>query len=246
MKVDVLGISFDEVSIEQAVSRACKIMLGGEKAYIVTPNPEIVWACRRNEPLRDAVNGAGMVLPDGIGIIIGARILGTPFRAGRVPGVDFAAALFGKMAESGLSVFLLGAKPGVAELAGGNLAEKYPGLRIAGVADGYFTDDGAVIEKINAANPSLLLVCLGAPKQELWMAKNSGRLTVPLCAGLGGALDIFAGKAKRAPVFFRRFGIEWLYRIAREPHRIIRCLKLPLFVLAVVARRIFGRGRAAR
>jgi len=220
-------------------------MLGGGKAYIVTPNPEIVWLCRRNEALRAAVNGAGIVLPDGIGIILGARILGTPFKAGRVPGVDFAAALFGKMAEHGLSVFLLGAKPGVAELAGRNLAEKYRGLEIAGASDGYFADDESVIGKINAASPSLLLVCLGAPKQELWMAENAGRLRVPLCAGLGGALDIFAGKAKRAPVFFRRFGIEWLYRIAREPHRIIRCLKLPLFVLAVVAKRLFGRGKAA-
>jgi len=245
LKVDVLGISFDEISIEQAVSRACKIMLGGEKAYIVTPNPEIVWLCMRNEALRDAVNGAGMVLPDGIGIIIGARILGTPLKSGRTPGVDFAAALFSQMAKSGLSVFLLGAKPGVADLAGGNLAEKYPGIKIAGTADGYFAEDESVIESVNAAKPSLLLVCLGAPKQELWMAKNSGRLRVPLCAGLGGALDIFAGKAKRAPVFFQRFGIEWLYRIAREPHRIIRCLKLPLFVLAVISKRVFGRDRAA-
>jgi len=220
-------------------------MLGGGKAYIATPNPEIVWLCRRNEALRAAVNGAAMVLPDGIGIILGARILGTPFKAGRVPGVDFAAALFCKMAEHGLSVFLLGAKPGVAELAGRNLAEKYGGLGIAGASDGYFADDESVIGKINASNPSLLLVCLGAPKQELWMAENMGRLRVPLCAGLGGALDIFAGKAKRAPVFFRRLGIEWLYRIVREPHRIIRCLKLPLFVLAVIAKRLFGRGKAA-
>jgi len=241
LKVDVLGIGFDDITLRQAVLRASEIMRCGEKAYIVTPNPEIVWVCRRNEALRSAINGAGLVLPDGVGIILGARILGTPLKCGRLPGVDFAAALFSEMAESGGSIFLFGAKPGVAEEAGNNLSEKYPGLKIAGVADGYFTDSESVIEAINAANPSLLLVCLGAPKQELWMAENAGRLRVPLCAGLGGALDIFAGKAKRAPVFFRKLGIEWLFRIVREPRRIKRSLRLPLFVLAVIARRLTPR-----
>jgi len=239
MRTDVLGVGFDDITIGQAVSRACEIMRGSEKkAYIVTPNPEIVWVCRQNETLRSIINGAGLVLPDGIGIILGACILGTPIKGGRIPGVDFVAALFGAMAEFGGSVFLFGAKPGVAEEAGKKLAEKYPGLKVAGVADGYFSDDESVIETINAANPSLLLVCLGAPKQELWMAGNAWRLHVPLCAGLGGALDIFAGTAKRAPVFFQKLGIEWLYRIAREPRRLKRGLRLPLFLLAVIRKRL--------
>ena len=238
MRIDILGVGFDDITAEQTVLRASEMISGGEKTYIVTPNPEIVWMARHEEALRIAINGAGLVLPDGIGIIIGARILGTPLRCGRVPGIDFAAALLGKMAQSGGSVFLLGSKPGIAEEAGQKLEEKYPGLKIAGAADGYFSGDEPIIEMINSAQPDVLLVCLGSPKQELWMSKNLGRLNVKLCAGLGGSLDVFAGKIKRAPIFFQKFGLEWLYRLFLEPRRIKRMSKLPLFVLALIWKRL--------
>ena len=233
----MLGVGFDDVTIETAASRALEIISGGEKAYVVTPNPEIVWLCRHNKELSNAVNSAGLVLPDGIGIILGAKILGTPLSGGRVPGIDFIGALLSKMAKSGGRVFLLGAKPGVAETAGENLAEKYPGIIIAGTADGYFTDSAALTSQINAANPELLLVCLGAPKQELWMAENLSMLNASLCAGLGGSLDVFAGNVKRAPEFFQKLGLEWFYRIVKEPKRLRRSLSLPLFVLFVFLRR---------
>ena len=240
-RTDVLGVGFDSLSIGQAVSRANELITGGGKAYVVTPNPEIVWLCRRNEALRAAINNAGLVLPDGIGVVIGAKILRTPLQAGRVPGIDFAAALLSRMAQYEGKVFLLGSKPGVAVQAGERLREKYRGLVIAGTSDGYFTDDSMVIAQINEAAPDVLFVCLGAPKQELWMADNMERLNVPLLAGLGGSLDVFAGNVKRAPVFFQRLGLEWLYRIIREPRRIKRALKLPLFILAVICKRITGR-----
>ena len=243
-RIDVLSVGFDDIKTDQAVSRAWGIIESYNdnkrctNAYIVTPNPEIVWMARRNDTLKTAINKAGIVLPDGIGIVLGARILGTPLRGGRVPGIDFITVLFEKMAVSGGTVFLLGAKHGVAEEAGKRLAERYPGLIIAGVMNGYFTDSEPVIKMINAANPDLLLVCLGAPKQELWMAENIDRLNVGLCAGLGGALDVFAGNTKRAPVIFRKLGLEWLYRIIREPRRIKRSIKLPLFALAVLWKRL--------
>lgn len=239
-KTDVLGVGFDDIAIEKAVTYACDLMHGGEKSYIVTPNPEIVWLCRSNERLRAAISGAKLVLPDGIGIIIGARIMGTPLLYGRVPGIDFAAALFRKMAETGGKVFLLGAKPGVAVEAGIRLEKTYPGLVISGTADGYFTEDAPIVGQINTANPDLLLVCLGAPKQELWIAENIGALNVPLCAGLGGSLDVFAGRVTRAPVFFQKLGIEWLYRIIRDPRRIKRAFSLPLFAFAVIGKRLRG------
>lgn len=242
-KVDVLGIGFDSVTVDLAAARAYDMISGGEKAYVVTPNPEIVWTSRRNSPLRAALNGAALVLPDGIGVIYGARILGTPLQSGRVPGIEFVSSLFEKMSEHGGTVFLLGAKPGVAETAGICLSEKHPGLVVAGTADGYFTDSGQVIGQINTVRPDLLLVCLGAPKQELWMAENVSRLNVGLCAGLGGVLDVFAGKVKRAPVFFRKLGLEWLYRIVREPRRLKRSMRLPLFLFAVIWKRI-ARGRS--
>ncbi|MCL2201130.1 MAG: WecB/TagA/CpsF family glycosyltransferase [Oscillospiraceae bacterium] len=238
MRVNVLGIGFDNLSLEQSATLAFDKITSKEKTYAVTPNPEIVWLSRRNEALRSAINSAGLVLPDGIGVIYGAKILGTPLSHGRVPGIDFAAALFCKMAKAGLSVFLMGAKPGVAATAGENLAKTYPGLIIAGTADGYFTDSAPIIEKINSSRPDLLLVCLGAPKQELWMAENLEKLDVPLCAGLGGSLDVFAGNVKRAPVFFQKAGLEWLYRIFKEPKRLARSVSLPLFILRVIVKRI--------
>ena len=167
-------------------------------------------------------------------------MLGTPLRGGRVPGIDFAVSLLEKMAVSGRSLFLLGAKPGTAELAGQKLKDKYPGLVIVGAADGYFTDDSAVVSEINGAQPDVLFACLGSPKQELWMAGNIDRLNVKLCAGLGGSLDVFAGNAKRAPVFMQKLGFEWLYRLFCEPRRIKRMIKLPLFVMVLVWKRMFG------
>jgi len=246
MKIDVLGIGFDDLSLDQAADLAFDIISkkgqDSAKTYVVTPNPEIVWRCRRDIALKYSVNKAGIVLPDGIGIIYGAKILGTPFSGSRVPGIDFADALFRRMAEAGQSVFLLGAKAGVAESAGQALEKAHPGLIIAGSSDGYFTDSASIISQINALSPDLLLVCLGAPKQELWMAENIENLNVPLCAGLGGSLDVFAGNVKRAPEFFQKLGLEWLYRIAKEPRRLLRSLSLPLFVVFVLLRRIKSIG----
>ena len=199
MKIDVLGVGFDNVTTEQAAAQASELIRSGGKAYAVTPNPEIVWQCRTNEALRATINGAGLILPDGIGIIIGAKILGRPLRGGRVTGMNFAAALFRDLAATGGSVFLLGAKPGYAVLAGEKLQEEYPGLIIAGAADGYFTDASQIIREVNAANPDLLLVCLGAPKQEFWIAENIDQLNTRLCVGLGGAIDVFAGDSDRRP-----------------------------------------------
>ena len=238
VRTDVLGVGFDDKTIDEAVLCAYDIINSAQKAYIVTPNPEIVWICRQDEGLSTAVNSAKLVLPDGIGVIIGARILGTPLRCGRIPGIDFITAMFDKLALHGRSVFLLGSKPSVAEEAGQTLAKKHPGIIIAGTADGYFTDDATVIEQINKTNPDLLLVCLGAPKQELWMAENIDRLNIHLCAGLGGALDVFAGKVKRAPIFFQKLGLEWFYRLVCEPRRIKRMIKLPLFIIAAIFRRM--------
>ena len=240
MRIDVFGVEFDDITIELAALRAFEMLRSDEKAYVVTPNPEIVWMTRRDEALRSAVNNAELVLPDGIGIILGSRILGTPLRGGRVPGIDFAASLLERMAASGLSLFLFGAKPGIAELAGQRLRDKFPGLIIAGTADGYYYDEGSLVGEINKAQPDVLFVCMGSPKQELWMTGNIERLDVKLCAGLGGSLDVFAGIQKRAPAFMQKLGLEWLYRLVREPSRIKRMIKLPLFVMALIWKRILG------
>ena len=232
MRIDVMGVGFDSLTMDEAVARARDLMAARRAAYVVTPNPEIVMLCRDDPAAMQAVQGADLVLPDGIGVIYGAKILGTPLRA-KLPGIDFASALMAQMGQEGKSVFLLGAKPGVADAAAEKMRERFPGLVIAGTNDGYFQDDDPVVEKINAAQPDLLLVCLGAPKQELFMAKYGEATGCHLLMGLGGSMDIFAGVAQRAPEFYCKHNLEWFYRLIKNPSRIGRMMKLPLFLVHV-------------
>lgn len=232
MRIDVLGIGFDNVTMDEAVAEGTRLMNTEGAHYVVTPNPEIVEVCREDPVARDAVNGADLVLPDGIGIVKGAAMLGTPLKE-KTPGIEFAGRLMGKMAEQGKRLFLLGAKPGVAEMAAVLLGRQYPGLIIAGTHDGYFKEDGPVAEEIRQSGADCVFVCLGAPKQEFWMAKNGSATGARLLCGLGGSLDVFAGTVQRAPEFWSRHGLEWFYRLCKEPRRIGRMMKLPLFLVHV-------------
>ncbi|MDO4315769.1 MAG: WecB/TagA/CpsF family glycosyltransferase [Oscillospiraceae bacterium] len=232
MRIDVLGVGFDNVTMAEAVERGTALLHTEGTHYVVTPNPEIVEVCRENPEARRAVNGADLVLPDGIGVVKGAAMLGTPLKE-KTPGIEFAAHLMERMAGEGLSLYLLGAKPGVAEQAAENLTRQYPGLVIAGARDGYFKEDGPVVEAIRQSGADAVFVCLGAPKQELWMAKNGPATGAHLLCGLGGSLDVFAGTVERAPKFWCDHGLEWFYRLCREPRRIGRMMKLPLFLVHV-------------
>ncbi len=233
-RIDVLGVSFDDLTMDEAVEIALGFMQERRACYACTPNPEIVMAAKGDASLRAALSGAELVLADGVGITKAAAMLGTPLKS-RVPGIDFASNVISRLAQRGGSVYLLGAKPLVAEVAAEKLTQTYPGIVIAGTNDGYFTDDAPVIEKINAASPDFLMVCLGSPKQELWMSANAGRLSGGLRAGLGGSLDVMAGNVQRAPETWRRLGLEWLYRVIKEPKRLGRVMKLPAFVLEAAA-----------
>ena len=236
MRIDVLGVGFDNMTMEQAVAEGVRLMSTAGAHYAVTPNPEIVEICREDEEARSAVNGGDLVLADGIGIIYGAKILGTPLK-GRVTGIGFAQGLMERMAENGKTLFLLGAKPGVAERAAENLQRQYPGLRVAGTHDGYFQEDGPVIEEIRAAGADVVFVCLGAPKQEKWMKRNGGATGAKLLVGLGGCLDVFSGEVQRAPEIFQKLGLEWLHRLVKNPSRAGRMMKLPLFLVPAAGER---------
>ena len=240
MRINIMGVGFDSLTLSEAVDRAEALISERRAAYVVTPNPEIVMTCWENPDAMEAVQNADLVLPDGVGVVYGAKILGTPLK-GKLPGIDFATELMRRMASRGGRVYLLGAKPGVAEMAGERMRQQFPGLIICGTHDGYFQDDAPIIEEINALQPDLLLVCLGAPKQELWMHRNRPVLKVGLMAGLGGSLDVFAGTVKRAPVFFRKFGLEWFYRLVKEPWRFKRMMKLPKFLFACIGKKMKGR-----
>ena len=232
MRIDVLGVGFDNVTMAEAVEQGMALLHSEGSHYVVTPNPEIVEACRENGAARAAVNGADLVLPDGIGIIKGAAMLGTPLKE-KTPGIEFAAHMMERMAGEGMSLYLLGAKPGIAEQAAEKLSAQYPGLKIAGTHDGYFKEDGPVVEDIRQSGADCVFVCLGAPKQEFWMAKNGPATGARLLCGLGGSLDVFAGVVERAPKFWSDHGLEWFYRLCKEPRRIGRMMKLPLFLVHV-------------
>ena len=232
MRIEILGVGFDNITKEEAVQEAISLLDSGGCHYVVTPNPEIVEICRERDDVARAVNGADLVLPDGIGIIKGAAMLGTPLRE-RVPGIEFAQTLMEQLAKASRSIYFLGGKPGVAVQAAKNLARKYPGLRCAGFRNGYFGDDAPIAEEIRKSGADVVFVCLGAPKQELWMMKNGPATGAKLLCGLGGSLDIFAGTAKRAPDFFCNHGLEWFYRLCKEPWRWKRMMKLPIFLLHV-------------
>ena len=233
MKIDVMGVLFDNLSKEEFIAKAGEIIASGGKGYVVTPNAEIVYEAVQDDAFRQLLNGASLVLPDGAGVVLGAKILGTPIRE-KVAGIEFGDEICGLMAKTGGRVYLLGGKPGVAEAAAEKLKEKHPGLTICGTADGYFKDEEAVVAKVNEAKPDVLFVCLGAPKQEKFMKNHFEALDAHLMLGLGGSLDGYAGLAKRAPKWMIDLSLEWLYRLIKDPKRIGRMMRLPKFVLICV------------
>ena len=239
MKIDVIGLKFDSMTMDEALSRAEALLRGDKAAYVVTPNAEIAYEALHDVQLREMLNGADLMLPDGAGVVLASKLLRTPVKQ-KVAGVDFAAGLLGILERNGQSLYLLGGKTGIGELAAQKMLEAHPQLRIAGIADGYFQDEAPVIAKINASGADALFVCLGAPKQERFMVQHQQELHVHLMAGLGGSLDAFAGTVQRAPAWMIRLNLEWLYRLIREPKRFRRMLRLPKYLWAVMLKRIRG------
>lgn len=242
-RVSILGVQFDPITKQEAVSRAMTQIREEKRGYVVTPNSEIVYMARSDAKLKQLLNAAVLVLPDGIGIVHAAKILKKPLKE-KVAGIEFAASLIEEMAKEGRGLFLFGAKPGVAEQAAENLKQRYPGLVITGCRDGYFKDDAEAIRDINAAGHSdVILVCLGAPKQEFFMEQHFNELDGTLLCGLGGSLDVYAGVVERAPDFYVNHGLEWFYRLKKEPWRAKRMTALPKFLLTVIKSKITGENK---
>ena len=218
-RTEILGVKFDNVTLDEAADRAIALMDQDGPHLVATPNPEIVQLARRDPEFGRVLSDADLVIPDGVGVVYAAKILGRPLK-GRVPGIEFAAALMARMAGKGKRLFLLGAKPGVAELAAANLAVEYPGLVVCGTHDGYFQEDAPVAETIRRARADVVFVCLGAPKQEMWIARNG------------------ADTGARLLEAFQKLGLEWFYRLCRQPSRIGRMAKLPLFLVSAAGERL--------
>ena len=238
-KINIRGVDFLNVTLDEAAKVGEEMLCGDKVCTVFTPNAEIVQLCIEQNEYYDLYNGGDMVVADGAGVVKAAKILGTPVK-GKVAGVELGEKMLEYCAESGDGVFFLGAKPGVADLAAKNMAEKYKGLNIAGTNDGYFKKEGeesdAIVEKINESGAKLLFVCLGVPVQEKWITDNKDKLTTArMCMCLGGSLDVYAGTVKRAPKIFIKLSCEWLYRLLKEPKRIGRMMKLPKFLIGTYA-----------
>ncbi len=200
-------------------------------------------AARNNPLLLTQLEQAALLLPDGIGVVLAARLLGAQ-RMERVPGSEFMPALCELAQRKGLSVFLFGGTERVNEKAAARLKAQFPRLVVAGRRNGYVEpanmDD--LVRSINDSGASILFLALGSPKQELWIAEFGPRLTVKICQGVGGTFDVIAGEVKRAPSLFRRFHLEWFYRLVTNPGRAKRQASLPKFAWLFLTEHLLGRG----
>ena len=208
MKTNILDIQFDNLTREEARQAGAELLRSSDFHYAVTPNPEFILTADKDLEFQKILNQADLVLPDGIGVVYSAKILGTPLKE-RVAGFDFACDMLDVLDEMGGRLYLLGSKPGVAEEAGRRILEQHPNIVLCGVHDGYFQDSDPVAHEVAQAQPDLLFVCLGAPKQEQW----------------------------------QKLGMEWAYRLVKEPKRIGRMAKLPLVLVKAAGRRASGRGK---
>jgi len=236
--VRILGVRVDDVTEDETVALVAGWLQAGGSHQIVTVNPEFVLEAGRNPAFAAVLEGADLATPDGVGLLLAARYLGMPLR-GRVTGVELTHRLAALSAQRGYRLFLLGAAPGVAEAAAAALQARYAGLRIAGTFAGSpaARHEPFLRQLIAAAQPDILLVAYGHPRQDLWIARNQPYLGIPLAVGVGGVFDYLAGRVPRAPRWMRRLGLEWLYRLVRQParwHRIVDAV--PRFIWAVVRR----------
>ncbi|MEW5763105.1 MAG: WecB/TagA/CpsF family glycosyltransferase [Bacillota bacterium] len=240
-RITLLGAPVDAVTLEEAVERVAALVRAGGAHQVLTLNPEYVYRALREPVLLEIAHSASLVTADGIGIVWAARVLGEPLPE-RVTGIDLVLALAARAPREKWRVFLLGARPGVAQQAAANLAARFPGLDVAGTHHGYFTsrEETGVLARIRAARPDILFVGLGAPKQEMWIARHLRALGVPVAVGVGGSFDVLAGRVKRAPAFLRRLHLEWLGRLLYEPRRWRRMLVLPKFAGVVLLERLRG------
>ncbi len=245
--VDILGVRVDDVTEVEAIAWCANAIQDGRPHFIVTPNAEFVMRARREPTFRELLGRSDLSIPDGAGLLLAGRILGTPIRE-QVAGTDLVVDLARLCATEGWRMFLLGGANGVAEAARSSLQARFHGLQVAGTYAGSprVEDDEEILARIRAAAPvHVLAVAYGAPKQEQWLDRNLPKLDVSIGIGIGGALDFISGRVPRAPLWIRRSGFDWLYRLIREPWRWRRQLALPQFVLIAFWARVRGARSAS-
>lgn len=234
-KVNILGVQVDKVNIAEATDKIFNMLSENRPHMIFTPNSEIIMLAYKDKNFCDILNKADLLTADGIGVVYASKILQNPINE-RAAGYDIACRIIEKISNSGHRLFLFGGKPGVAEKAKENLEKQYPKINIVGTRNGYFKADeeAEIVQEINIANPDIVFVCLGAPAQEKWIARNCKNMNAKIFMGVGGSLDVIAGTAERAPDFWCNHGLEWLYRLLKQPSRFMRMTALPKFGITVI------------
>jgi N-acetylglucosaminyldiphosphoundecaprenol N-acetyl-beta-D-mannosaminyltransferase len=233
----ILDLYVHRVTLDAVCEQLDAFIRSRRPHQVATVNMDFLHLGRTDTAFREAVNGADLVVPDGMPVIWASRLLGVPLME-RVTGVDILERGAALAADRGYSIFLLGAAPGVAEQAAAELVRRHPTLRIAGTYAppiGPFSDEEQtrMIAAVRAARPDMLFVAFGAPRQDVWIHQHLEDLDVPLCVGVGGAFNFIAGNVKRAPIWMRRTGLEWVHRLIQEPGRLWRrylLQDLPVFL----------------
>ena len=241
-RVDVLGVGFDRVDLVAAAERILRRLDAGERTFVITANPEFVMLARDDQEVGKIAREAQLVVADGSGVVAASRLLGDPLP--RVPGRFLVDLLTPHFAQRRAPTFFLGAAPGIAERAAAELRRRAPGFVVAGAHAGSAdpADDAVSVARIRESHATVLLVAYGMPKQERWIARNLAALPdVRVAIGVGGVFDQLAGVQKLPPAALHAVGLEWLWRLVREPSRWRRQRVLPLFALLVLRRRLVGR-----
>ncbi len=242
-KLSIMGVRIDNKNMNEVIDTV-KMKLAEKKQYIIyTPNTEIIMMCQKDEEFIGLLNRSDINIPDGVGLIYASKIKKHPLKE-KVAGYDLSVNLLKLADEQGLKLFVIGGKPGVAETAMKNVHEEYPNIKIVGAQHGYFKgthlgqkgheEELKVIEAINKKEPDILFVGFGAKKQEQWIEYNKDKINAKIIIGNGGTLDGLAGNVKRAPEIFIKLGLEWFYRLVKEPKRIKRQILLPVFMFRVL------------
>ena len=235
-QVEILGVNVNSLTMAQAVEAVQQFIAEKKVALVATANAEMLMRATRDAELKDILNQADLVVPDGAGTVWAAGHLGEPMPE-RVAGFDLAQELMREAPARGDRIYFFGSAPGVADKAKAKAEELYPGIQVVGTRNGFFSeaDEPGIIAEIRAARPDILLAALGVPKQEKWLSRHIQELQVPVSIGVGGTLDVMAGVMERAPLWMQKAKLEWLFRGLKQPSRAGRLLALPKFVLKVVA-----------
>lgn len=242
-RLRVLNVPVDVIDMKGAVKYIDNLIQDNKKrGYILAVNPEKVIILQKDLSLKQMFENATLLIPDGIGVILALRLL-YRIKISRVPGADLMENICKESAKKEYKIFIYGAEEKVNRIAAEKLQRKYPGLKIVGRSNGYIPESqtNSLIKKINDSKADILFVALGSPKQEKWIQKYLPKINVKICQGIGGTLDTIAGTKKRAPKFFQKIGLEWFYRLIKEPRRIYRQVSLVVFIFKVIKEKIFKR-----